>query len=198
MAESVDFYFDFSSSYSYVALPGIERLSRDDGVRFNWKPFLLGVIFNATNHAPPDFNSVKGKYVHRDVERSAANAGLPYEWPQPFPFNSLLAARVFWCLADGQNDRAIEWAKAVFHAGFGEGRDCSDADVLADVATGLGHDAGALLGATGEDAIKEKLKQVTGEAMERGVFGAPTFIVGDETFWGGDRLGDLARFLKSA
>ena len=93
MSQSVDFYFDFSSSYSYVALPGVVRLASGHEVDFNWKPFLLGVAFQALKHAPPDFATVKGRYIRHDVERCAGNAGLAYTWPQPFPFNSLLAAR---------------------------------------------------------------------------------------------------------
>ncbi len=195
MPETVDFYFDFSSSYSYVALPAIERLTQDAGLGFNWKPILLGVIFNANKHAPPDPATVKGSYIERDVERCAANAGLPFAWPQPFPFNSLAAARAFWHLAEHGEDRAIEWARAVFHASFGEGRDCSNAEVLADVAANLGHDAKELLEATGTDAVKQRLRQVTDEAMQRGVFGAPTFFAGDEMFWGSDRIGALTRHL---
>ena len=198
MATAVDFYFDFSSSYSYISLPGIERLSQEQGVEFKWKPFLLGVIFNASNHAPPDVRTAKGRYIHRDVERFAAHAGLPFEWPRPFPFSSLSAARVFWALADESNTRAIEWARAIFHASFGEGRDCSDADVLAELAIKLGHNAAELLEASGSDRVKQKLRTVTDEAMKRGVFGAPTFFVGDEMFWGSDRLEDLSRYLADS
>jgi len=198
MVEAVDFYFDFSSSYTYVALPKLDQLSQTSGVDVTWKPILLGVIFKASNHAPPDFGSVKGRYVRHDVERCAASAGLPYRWPKPFPFSSVAAARVFWALTDAGRGSAIEWAKAVFHASFGEGRDCSSNDVLADVAVTLGHDAEALFEASGSDHVKQKLRHVTDEAMQRGVFGAPTFVVGDEMFWGGDRVGDLARFLEKA
>jgi 2-hydroxychromene-2-carboxylate isomerase len=195
MAAAVDFYFDFSSSYSYISLPRVDRLSREQGAEFKWKPFLLGVIFKAANHAPPDVSTAKGSYIRRDVERCAAHAGLPFEWPRPFPFNSLSAARVFWALADESNTASIEWARAVFQASFGEGRDCSDADVLAELAIKLGHDAAGLLEASGSDRVKQKLREVTDEAMRRGVFGAPTFFVGDEMFWGSDRVDDLARYL---
>lgn len=193
MPANIDFYFDFSSSYSYVALPALDRLADEHGLEVNWKPFALGIIFKAMNHAPPAADSVKGRYVYRDVERSAAIAGLPYRWPKPFPFNSMTAARIFWYLADGDMDRAVGWARAAFHASFGEGRDCSSPDVLSDVASGLGHDAGELLEAAASESVKAKLKAVTGEAMERGVFGAPTFFLGDEMFWGNDRLSQLER-----
>lgn len=197
MRATIDFYFDFSSSYSYIALPRLARLADDHDCHINWKPIALGVIFKAMNHAPPAADTTKGRYVWRDVERSAAFADLPFKWPEPFPFNSMTAARVFWYLADSDTDRAVEWARAVFHTSFGEGRDCSSPDVLAAVAADLDLNGQELLEATGNEAVKERLKQVTGEAMERGVFGAPTFFVGDEMFWGGDRLEQLERHISS-
>lgn len=199
MPATIDFYFDFSSSYSYVALPGIAKLADEHDVTVNWKPILLGVIFQALNHAPPGPDTVKMRYAMRDLERCAEIGGLPpFHWPSPFPFNAITASRVFWYLAESDRDKAVKWAQAVFHASFAEGRDCSNPEVLAAVAEGLGHDATQLLEATGDDGVKAKLKEVTGEAMERGVFGAPTFVVGDEMFWGGDRLSHLAHYIKNA
>jgi 2-hydroxychromene-2-carboxylate isomerase len=198
MPVPIDFYFDFSSSYSYVALPRLQKLADDHDLVVNWKPIVLGVIFQSMNHAPPVEGSVKGRYVFHDVERSAELAGLSYKWPEPFPFNSMTAARVFWYLAEADMDRAVDWARAVFHASFGEGRNCSSPEVLSAVATDMGLNAQEVLEATGNDAVKQRLKQVTGEAMERGVFGAPTFFVGDEMFWGGDRIDQLEHYLSGA
>jgi len=197
MQATIDFYFDFSSSYSYIALPRLARLAGDHDCHINWKPIALGAIFKAMNHAPPASDTTKGRYVWRDVERSAEFAGLPFKWPAPFPFNSMTAARIFWYVADSDTDRAVDWARAVFHASFGEGRDCSNPDVLVAVAADLGLDGQELLEATGNVAVKERLKQVTGEAMERGVFGAPTFLVDEEMFWGGDRLEQLEHHISS-
>jgi 2-hydroxychromene-2-carboxylate isomerase len=198
MPNTIDFYFDFSSSYSYVALPRLQKLADDHDLSVNWKPIVLGVIFKAMNHAPPVSDSTKGHYVWRDVQRSAELGGLPYKWPEPFPFNSMIAARAFWYLAGTDMDRAVEWARAVFHASFGEGRDCSNPEVLAAVAVEMGLDAEEVLQATADDAVKARLKQVTGEAMERGVFGAPTFFAGDEMFWGGDRIDQLEHYVRGA
>jgi len=199
MPAEFDFYFDFSSSYSYVAVPRVVKLAMARGVKVNWKPFLLGVIFNAMNHKPPAADSIKMRYAHRDLERCAEAAGLPpFVFPSPFPFNAITASRAFWCLDEVDAERAVEWARAVFHASFAEARDCSSLEVLADIATTLGHDAKQLLEATADDTVKAKLKEVTGEAMSRGVFGAPTFFVGDEMFWGGDRLVHLEQYLGNA
>ncbi len=196
MSATIDFYFDFSSSYSYLALPGITKLTDDLDATFNWKPIVLGAVFQSMGHAPPDPDTAKGRYVWHDVERTAELAGLPYRWPKPFPFNGITASRIFWYLADSDVDRAGEWARAVFHASFGEGRDCSNPAVLGEVAAALGQNAETLLAAAADDAVKGKLKDVTGEAMQRGVFGAPTFFVGDEMFWGSDRLAQLERFVR--
>ncbi|MCP4301004.1 MAG: 2-hydroxychromene-2-carboxylate isomerase [Gammaproteobacteria bacterium] len=198
MRATIDFYFDFSSSYSYIALPRLARLVDDHGCQVNWKPIALGVIFKAMNHAPPAADTTKGRYVWRDVERSAQLAGLSFKWPEAFPFNSMTAARIFWYVADSDMDKAVEWARAVFHASFGEGRDCSNPEVLAAVAVDMGLDAEEVLQATASDTVKERLKQVTGEAMERGVFGAPTFFAGDEMFWGGDRIDQLEHYVGGA
>lgn len=196
MPAEIDFFFDFSSSYSYVALPGVLQLADAHDVTINWKPFLLGVIFKAHDHAPPADDDVKLRYLGRDLERRAQAAGLPpFVSPSPFPFNGITAMRAFWHLDEGDPDKAVEWARAVFHTSFAEGRDCSNPETLADIATNLGLDAKQLLKATADDRVKAKLKAITGEAMDRGVFGAPTFFVGDEMFWGGDRLVDLERHL---
>lgn len=196
MQTIIDFYFDFSSTYSYVALPRLVRLADEHDCKIDWKPIALGFIFKTNNHAPPAAETAKGRYVWHDVERSASLEGLPFKWPKPFPFNSMTAARIFWHLADSDSDRAIEWAKAVFHASFGEGRDCSNPDELVAVAGNMGLDGHALMESTGHDAVKAKLKEITGEAMGRGVFGAPTFFVGDEMFWGSDRLGQLEGYIS--
>lgn len=191
MTTRIDFYFDFSSSYSYLALPGLERLAQERGIEINWIPIALGVVFKVHEHAPPSPDSPKGRYVWRDVMRTAELNGQPYQWPKPFPYNSMTAARVYWHIAATDADKAIDWAKAVFQTAFGEGRDCSSPEVLAEVAERLGLDPESTLAATGEDAVKARLKEVTGQAMQRGVFGAPTFFLGDEMYWGNDRLNQL-------
>ena len=199
MSADIDFYFDFSSSYSYVAVPRVLDFAQDHDVTINWKPFLLGVIFNALKHAPPAAGSIKMRYAHRDLERCAEDAGLPpFVLPTPCPFNGIMASRAFWHLHESDAEQAIGWAQAVFRASFAEGRDCSTPEVLADIAAGLGYDAQSLLEATADDAVKAKLKDVTAEAMDRGVFGAPTCFLGDEMFWGGDRLAHLERRLGNA
>ncbi len=195
MSASIDFYFDFSSSYSYIAQAQLSRLAEQHRWDIRWKPIALGAVFKSRGQMPPNPNDPKGAYIWHDVVRCAAEAGLDYTWPEPFPFNGIPAARIFYVLARDDRQQAEAWARAVFNASFAEGRDCSDPAVLADVADSLGHDGQRLLEATRDDNVKQILKDVTTEAMENGVFGAPTFIVGGEMFWGADRLASLERRL---
>lgn len=199
MSAEIDFFFDFSSSYSYVAVPDLVRLAAKVDAKINWKPFLLGVIFKAQGHAPPERDNAKSRYMNHDLKRRAASAGLPeFVMPATFPFNAISAMRAFWHLHETDPGKAVEWARAVFTASFAEARDCSNPKTLAQIAKDLGLDDTRLLSATAEQSVKETLKKVTSEAMERGVFGAPTFFIGDEMFWGGDRLPDIERYLSGA
>lgn len=196
MKRAIDFYFDFSSSYSYIGQHRLRALAEEFGVRIEWQPIALGAIFKSRGHAPPQPDSLKGRYTWHDVERSAAEWGLPYHWPDPFPFNSILAARAYWFLKEIDEEDAEAWIGAVFDASFGQGRDCSDPAVLAEVAKGLDLDAEEVLQGTARDEVKQKLKTVTDEAMERGVFGAPTFFLDGEMYWGADRIDQIWRTLE--
>lgn len=198
MSKDLDFYFDFSSSYSYIGQHRLRALADEFDLDIHWRPIALGAIFKASGHAPPRPDSPKGAYTWHDVERSAAEWGLPYKWPSPFPFNSIPAARAFYHLADTDEDRAVAWARAVFDASFGQGKDCSDPAVLAEVADGLGIDGAALMQATADDNVKQKLKDATEKAAGRGVFGAPTFFLDNEMYWGADRIDQIWRTLERA
>lgn len=195
MAEPIDFYFDFSSSYSYIGQKRLRELALEHGREIRWKPVALGAIFKSLGSGPFSPESAKGAYVWKDVERSAADAGLVYRWPTPFPFNSLTAARIFYYIAAKDEAKAVEWAQAVFGASYGQGRDCSDPAELAEIAKDLGLDAEKLLNAAQQDEVKDKLKQATAEAMQKGVFGAPSFVVDGEMYWGADRIDQMHRYL---
>ncbi|NBC23633.1 MAG: 2-hydroxychromene-2-carboxylate isomerase [Gammaproteobacteria bacterium] len=196
MKKAIDFYFDFSSSYSYIGQHRVRALAREFDVSVDSKPIALGAIFKARGHAPPRPDSLKGRYVWHDVERSAAEWSLPYHWPNPFPFNSILAARAYWFLKEIDEEDAEAWIGAVFDASFGQGRDASDPAVLAEVAAGLDLDADEVMQGTSRDEVKQKLKDVTDEAMGRGVFGAPAFFLDGEMYWGADRIDQMWRTLE--
>ena len=185
----IDFWYDFASTYSYLAAARIEPLAEAAGVTLAWRPFLLGPIFKSQGWESSPFNLYpnKGRYSWRDLERLTVRQGLPkFTPPVPFPANSLLAARVALALPD---DARPKFTRAVFSAEFADGRDISDRSLIASILTSLGHDADAVLAKTGEQAIKDKLRAETEEAAKRRIFGAPSLVTEDgELFWGNDRL----------
>jgi 2-hydroxychromene-2-carboxylate isomerase len=195
MAEPIDFYFDFSSSYSYIGQHRLQELADNHNREVRWRPVALGAIFKSLGTGPHSPETPKGSYVWKDVERSATDAGLPYHWPEPFPFNSLSAARIYYYIAETDESKAIEWARAVFDSSFGRGKDCSDPAELTKIAGKLGLDGADLLDACNRDEVKQILKDATAEAMQKGVFGAPTFFVGGDMYWGADRIDQMDRSL---
>lgn len=191
MTPTVEFWFDFASTYSYPAAMRIDDAADRAGVAVRFRPFLLGPIFKAQgwDTSPFSIYQAKGRYMWRDLERLCAGLELPFRRPEPFPQNSLLAARVAMA---GLAVNAIwpeEFCRAVFRAQFGEGRRIDDPSTLSALLTILGVDAPTALAAAQADDNKLRLRQQTEEAQRLGIFGAPAFITGDgELFWGNDRL----------
>jgi 2-hydroxychromene-2-carboxylate isomerase len=187
-AAPFDFWFEFASTYSYPASQRIEALCNAAQITLRWRPFLLGPIFAAQgwNDSPFNIYPVKGTYMWRDLERLCDGYGLPLRRPSVFPRNGLLAARVA-CSAAGSTWVA-NFVRAVYRANFAEDRDISDAAVLSDILAALGQTPAPILAAAQSPEIKQQLRAQTDEAIRRGVFGAPSFTVGDELFWGNDRL----------
>ena len=185
----MDFWYDFASTYSYLAAMRAEPLATAAGVTLRWRPFLLGPIFKSHGMDTSPFNiyPVKGRYSVRDLERLAERQGLPkFHLPVPFPANSLLASRTALALPD---EARPEFSRAVYLAEFSEGRDISDRGTIGDLLARLGHDADAVLAQTGEQAVKDRLRAETEEAGRQGIFGAPNFVTEDgEHFWGNDRF----------
>jgi len=188
VAPSLDFFYEFASTYSYIAAMRIGELAAEAGVTVHWRPFLLGPIFKAQGLDTSPFNlyPVKGRYMVHDCERQCAALGLRFRLPDPFPQNSLLAARVAQVgLAEGWGE---DFSREVYRAEFADGRQISDAAVIGDIVTRLGHDAPAALAHAQADDIKAQLRATTQEAQQLEIFGAPSFIVGGELYWGNDRL----------
>ncbi len=186
----IEFWFDFASTYSYLSVMRIAALASKAHVPLVWRPFLLGPIFQKQGWHDSPFNlyPAKGRYMWRDLERRAAAQGLPLVPQKIFPKHSLLAARVGliaaeegWCPA---------FARGVFHRSFAEDEDIAQPDVLAPVIEALGHDPAAVLARAQSPENKDALRQQTERAEALGIFGAPSFVVGTELFWGDDRLED--------
>ncbi|MDT8999776.1 2-hydroxychromene-2-carboxylate isomerase [Paucibacter sp. APW11] len=195
---ALQFFFDFSSPYSYIASEWIEAVAARHGRHVQWQAMLLGVTFQAAELKPPVAYPLKREYVLRDFERSAHFAGLPYRQPEKFPIPTQNAARVFWWLNDSVDGaRAVAWARAGLRAYFTRGVPLNDAAALRELASEQGLDADAAEAAWSDERWKQRLKQANEEALARGVFGAPFFIVDGEPFWGNDRQAQIERWLAS-
>ena len=185
----LEFWYEFASTYSYLSAMRIEDLAAAAGVEIRWRPFLLGPIFAAQgwNSSPFNLFPAKGRYMWRDMEREAARLGLPCKRPDPFPQNSLVAARV--ALVGADQSWGPAFTKGVYTREFGHGRSIAEPQAVQAVLTELGLDADAVLKASTADPIKTRLRALTEEARSRGLFGAPSFVTDDgELFWGNDRL----------
>lgn len=187
-APTLDFWFEFASTYSYPAAMRIGALAQQKDVAVRWRPFLLGPIFKAQgwDTSPFSLYAAKGQHMWRDMERLSADLGLPFRRPATFPQNSLLAARVALVgLAQGWGEALCA---AVFRAEFEDGHRIDEPATLAAVLVRLNVDAEAALHAAQADDIKLRLRTQTEEAQRLGIFGAPSFVTGGELFWGNDRL----------
>jgi 2-hydroxychromene-2-carboxylate isomerase len=196
-APGLDFWFDFASTYSYPAAMRIGALAAAAGVRVRFRPFLLGPIFKAHGWTTSPFNlyPAKGRHMWRDLERLCADLQLPFRRPDPFPQNSLLAARV--ALVGLDHGWGEDFCRAVFRAEFGDGCPIDDTAVIGDILAGLQVDARNALAAAQSDAVKARLRSETEAAQRLGLFGAPSFTTaGGELFWGNDRLEPALRWAK--
>ena len=187
---ALDFWYDFASTYSYLAAERIEPLAVHYGVTIRYRPMLLGPLFAKVGltTSPFNVNPAKGRNMWRDMERSTRAMNIPFRRPGPFPQHSLLAARIATLAAEG--GWVAGFTRAVFRAEFAEGKDISSHEVLSEILLGLGQDAGKVIerGRTDEH-VKSRLKATTEDADRRGIFGAPSFTTEDgELFWGNDRL----------
>jgi len=194
---SLDFWFDFASTYSYMAAARVRAAAADAKVSVRFRPFLLGPIFKAQGWDTSPFNlyEAKGRYMWRDLERECAGLGLPFRKPEPFPQHSLLAARVALVALD--HPWGDEFCVSVFRAQFGEGKRIDDVATLAGILESLTIEARPVLEAAQSEANKPRLRQQTEQAQQLGIFGAPTFTTADgELFWGNDRLDQALRWAR--
>ncbi|MFA6311756.1 MAG: 2-hydroxychromene-2-carboxylate isomerase [Sterolibacterium sp.] len=197
MSDPIDFYFDFSSPYSYLASEMIDELAAKYGRQVKWRPILLGAAFQKSGLPLLVTVPLKGEYSLRDFDRSARFYGIPFKFPEEFPRATHTAARGYYWLHGQDCNKARQFAHAVFRAYWIDGRNISDLAVVKDIAAGLGIDSAALAEATSQPEIKERLKTETDGAIAKGMFGAPYMIVDGEPFWGADRLPQLEKWLAT-
>ena len=193
MADPIDFYFDFSSPYGYLASTRIDAIAAHHERDVTWRPFVLGAAFKVTRQRALTEQPLRGEYAKRDFARSARLLGVPFKLPETFPFFGLAASRACYWMEDAAQARAL--AKAIYHAAFGEGRDVTPVASVAEIARKLGIE-GVEQGVE-KPETKAKLREATDEALSRGVFGSPFFIVDGEPFWGHDRLEHVERWLAT-
>jgi 2-hydroxychromene-2-carboxylate isomerase len=196
MAAPLDFYFDFSSPYAYIAAMRIDAVAARHGRQVDWRPMLLGVAFKIAGTQPLTQYPLKGDYSKHDFSRSAREHGIAFNMPVNFPLATQAAARGVLWLKQHQPEQAVPFAKAIYTAYFVEGRDISSPDTVVAIAETLNIDGAALRAGFESPEIKAALKDSIDDAVnKRGVFGAPFIFADGEPFWGADRLDMLDRWL---
>ena len=193
----VDFYFEFSSPYGYIATQLADDFEKRIGRPLAWRPMLLGPVFKMTGGAPLTAIPLKGDYSKRDFSRSARHYQVPFRFPDKFPINTVAACRAFYWVNDKDPAKAKALAKALYRAFFAENRDISDAAIVVEVAKSLGIEGDALAAALEDPALKDRTKKEVDAAIARGVFGSPFFIIDGEPFWGVDRMAMAEEWVKS-
>ena len=190
----IEFWFEFGSNYSYLSVMRIESMANAAGVSVVWKPFLLGPIFRelGMNNSPFVVNPTKGRYAWRDMERQANKYALEFCKPTQFPRVALFPMRV--ALLGAKESWIGAFCKRVMQQNFVKDIDINDVDNVRRALAGLVADPEAILTAAQSDENKLRLRTQTEEALRRGLFGAPTFMVNDEMFWGDDRMEDAITF----
>lgn len=194
MGKKVEFYYDFSSPYTYIASTRIEKVCEDNGAELEWKPFLLGGLFNDTGVKPAIEIGNKFAYIKQDTRDSAKHFGVKFKFPDVFPLNSVKAMR--GAFAAAEKGKLTEYNRELFRLYWTEGRDLSKDDVLKEAVAGTGIDPEWFMARIGEQEIKDRLRVETSRAAARGAFGAPTIFVGEKMFWGNDRLDYVDDYLK--
>jgi 2-hydroxychromene-2-carboxylate isomerase len=198
MSRSLDFYFDFSSPYGYLASQKIETLAAKHGRAVDWRPMLLGVVFKRVGTAPLVDYPLKGDYSRHDMERSARFHGVAdFRMPSRFPIPTQSAARIVLWQKTIDPARATRVAKALFRAYWVDDIDISAPENAVAVAAKEGVDAAAARAAIDDPAIKEALKREVDGAIARGVFGSPFVFVDGEPFWGLDRFEQIDKWLST-
>lgn len=191
----IDFYFDVSSPWTYLAFRNIQPMAKELKVAINWRPVLVGGIFNSVNQrmyaSREDSNSPRNRYVLKDLQDCARQTGVQIVFPpKVFPVNSVKAMRgCIWLAQNAESkNHLLAFIEATFAAYFTQQADISQDEVLANICRGVGIDAAEFANGITQPPIKEALKANTDEAIARGAFGVPSFFVGDDMYFGNDRL----------
>jgi 2-hydroxychromene-2-carboxylate isomerase len=197
MSQAIEFYFDFSSPYGYLGSERIDAIAEKHDCQVIWRPFLLGAVFKKLGTSPLVGQPVKGPYSRHDLMRSARLYDIPFALPDPFPVNTLAACRAYYWLAAEDPALAKQLARALYRGYFIDNRNVGEADVVIEAAVALGLGRQAVAAGLQDPDVKARLRAEVEGALEKGVFGAPFFIYGDEHFWGCDRMDHLDKWLET-
>jgi 2-hydroxychromene-2-carboxylate isomerase len=197
MTKTVEFYFDFGSPAAYLAYTQLPHVCADTGATLVYKPMLLGGVFQATGNRSPAEIPAKRPYMNIDLQRFARRYGVPFMHNPHFPINTLLLMRGATGMQMHLPLRFADYVAAVYQAMWVDGRNMNDAAIVGGVLQAASFDPAAVLALAGQQDVKDRLKADTQEAVARGVFGAPTMFVGDQMFWGQDRLDFVREELSS-
>ena len=198
MKEAIDFWFDFSSPYSYLLSEKIDDLAARHDRQVRWHPILLGIVFKATGSAPLTLQfPPKATYSILDFQRSARYMGIPYRHPDKFPLATQHAARAYYWLDGRDGALARRFGHAVFRALFAENRDVSAPETVLELAASLGIERTELEAGMQSEPMKARLKEEVETALRLGIFGAPYVVIDGEPFFGADRLPQIEQWLAT-
>ena len=191
----IEFWFDFSSAYAYFAAQEIEALAARQQRTLLWRPYMLGTAFKATGAQGLSRTPLKGDYARRDWARLSRLLDVPFYLPPGHPITALPATRAYYWIEERTPEAAAAFAREIFRAYYVEGRDLTTAEGVAAVAAPLGLDPESLVAGIAQPELKARVKRQSEQAIERGIFGSPFFVVDDEPFWGWDRMPMLEKWL---
>ena len=197
MPSPIEFYFDFSSPYGYIASEKIDALAAKYSREVTWRPYLLGAVFKTTGSAPLFSIPLKGAYSAHDMMRTAKFHGIQYRQPSVFPISTVSPCRAFYWLDSRDPARAKALAHAFYRAYFIEDTDVSSVEATVAVCSKLGLNAEEVRAALADQAIKDRVRSEVDKAIARGAFGSPYIIIDGEPFWGSDRLDQIDRWLQT-
>jgi 2-hydroxychromene-2-carboxylate isomerase len=197
MAKTFDYYFDFGSLATYLAHTQMDKIKTETGASPIYLPMLLGAVFKATGNASPASVPAKGKYIFVDFKRFADSYGVPLEINPFFPIITTTLMRMVTGLQMRSDARMHEFMDTIFKAIWVDALNLNAPEVVAEVLREAHFDPVELLQMANEQTTKDRLKDITTQAVDRGVFGAPTFFVGQDMFWGQDRIEQLKAALRA-
>jgi 2-hydroxychromene-2-carboxylate isomerase len=195
--QPIEFWFDFSSPYGYLAHYRIDEIGAEFRRQVVWRPYLLGAVFKSSGQSPLVSQPMRGPYHERDMQRAARRMQVPMLLPEGFPMATIAAGRAFYWLEARDPRQAKDFAKALLRAAFAQGRNISSTEAVVAVGVEMGIEAAALQAGIADPAVKERLKAETDTAIARGIFGSPFVIADGEPFWGNDRLDDVRAWLRT-